>query len=161
MGKKVSKMIGSFSEKTGCVLQSGGDGVIEVKTPFCLAGGSPLRFCIEERDSGTLRMTDNGDVLFHLASRGIDTSGPSAWYKATQIVSTFGIQISYTGEIIGSGRAANLEDLAIRYLNALLAVAAFGCSQLGEIEQPAEECWQGENWLRGTPLEELQVAQSR
>jgi len=153
-------MINEFADKMGCTLQPGGNGVIEVKTPFCLAGGNPLRFCIEEREGGSVRMSDNGDVLFHMAGHGIDASGPSAWYEVIQIVGAFGIQVSYTGEITGSDKTSEVQNLAIRYLSALLAVAAFERNRLGEADEPTDERARTANNLLGAMLKELHVPHS-
>jgi len=151
-------MINEFAEKMGCTLHPGGSGVIEVKTPFCLAGGNPLRFCIEERDGGKVRMSDNGDVLFHLAGHGVDASGPTAWYEVIQIVGAFGIQVSYTGEITGTDSVAEVQNLAIRYLSALLAVAAFERKQLGEAEEQSDARARAANGLLDTMLKELRIS---
>jgi len=149
---RILRSIDGFADEVGCTLQTGGKGVIEVTTPFYLAGGNPLRFCIEERDGDTIRMTDNGDVLFHMAGHGIDASGPSAWYEVIQIVDAFGVQVSYTGEITGGDKVSEAQGLVIRYLSALLAVAAFERKCLGEIEEQTDERARSANWLLGTML---------
>jgi hypothetical protein len=150
-------MINEFADRMGCTLHLGGSGVIEVRTPFCLAGGNPLRFYME-RKGDTLRMSDGGDVLFHMAGHGVDVSGPSAWYEVIQIVGAFGIQVNYTGEITGTDKISEAENLAIRYLSALLAVAAFERSRLGEIEEQDDE--QVRTTLLGAMLKELRVSHS-
>ncbi|HUO44720.1 MAG TPA: DUF1828 domain-containing protein [Burkholderiales bacterium] len=150
-------MINEFADKMGCVLRPSGKGVVEVSTPFRLAGGNPIRFYIERNEDG-VRMTDNGDILFHLAGHGVDTSGPSAWYEVIQIVGAFGIQVSYTGEITGTDKATEAHNLAIRYLSALLAVAAFERKCLGETGEQADERARSANRLLGTMLEELRVS---
>jgi hypothetical protein len=151
------QMINEFAEKMGCTLHPDGSGAIEVKTPFCLAGGNPLRFRIE-RNGDTVRMADNGDVLFHLAGHGVDASGPTAWYEVIQIVGAFGIHVSYTGEITGTDSVAEVKNLAIRYLSALLAVAAFERSQLGEAEEQSDARARAANRLLGMMLKELRVS---
>jgi hypothetical protein len=150
-------MINEFADKMGCTLHPGGNDSVEIKTPFSLAGGNPIRFRLE-RCGDTVHMTDDGDVLFHLAGHGVDASGPTAWYEVIQIVGAFGIQVSYTGEITGTDSVAEVQNLAIRYLSALLAVAAFERSQLGEVDTQADERVRTANSLLGAMLKELRVS---
>lgn len=97
-------------------------GVYRVFSPMTFADGEPIGWYFVESDNHVL-ISDNANTLFRLSSVGIDVQDRQKWKGLSQIVSSFGMTLEHSGEILGKSLPNGASDLVSRYIGAMLAVA--------------------------------------
>jgi hypothetical protein len=122
--------IAEFAYKMNCVLRPVSLEVTDVETPFSFAGNKPICFRIETT-ADKVKISDNADALFHLSQAGINTSDQQGWHEIRQITGAFGIEVTKHGQILGIDRVSETQNLALRFLSAMLALAAYERKKLG------------------------------
>lgn len=98
------------------------DGVYRVFSPMSFPDGEPIGWYFTETNN-VVSISDNANTLFRLRSVGIDVSDRHRWRSLNQIVDSFGMQLSRSGEIIGNAQPKGTAHLVSRYIGAMLAVA--------------------------------------
>jgi hypothetical protein len=129
--------IAEFAYKMNCQLRPVSDGITDVVTPFSFAGDQPICFRVETT-ADKVRISDNADALFHLSLAGINTSDQQGWHEIRQITGAFGIEVTGHGQILGTDRISEIQNLAIRFLSAMLALAAYERKKLGATADSAK-----------------------
>jgi hypothetical protein len=122
--------ISEFAYKMNCVLRPVSEDTINVETPFTFADNKPISFTIQT-SGDKVKISDNTEALYNLALAGISTSDQQGWHEIRQITGAFGIHVTRDAEILGIDRKSETQNLAIRFLSAMLAIAAYERKKLG------------------------------
>lgn len=75
-------------------------GVFRVFTPLSLSDGEPISLYLVE-SGNTVRVSDNGNTLFHMRGIGLDVDDRKKWRGVTNILASFKLNLESTGEVTG------------------------------------------------------------
>lgn len=98
--------------------------VLEVDTPFSFADGAPLAFYAQEHGK-TIVLSDNGDTLAHLASRGLSVFEKRKWASIRSRIEQHEVTLGDDGEIKVIGSKDDVDIVFAKYMSAMLSVVQY------------------------------------
>jgi hypothetical protein len=130
-----------------------GEEGIEIGTPFSYADGTAIILYTFDQNEHLL-LSDNGDMLAHLSSVGIEVRRPQS---LRDIIGRFGLTLTEQGDVRAIVPKDRGEFALANAISALLAVAEWERDQLGLTEQTRNLATEAELYLRAwKPGKELE-----
>ncbi|GHD02319.1 hypothetical protein GCM10007320_61460 [Pseudorhodoferax aquiterrae] len=124
-----------------------GSAALQIGTPFTTLGDSPIVLYLAEQQPDKVLISDNGDMLSHLAGCGVDLSHGNRFNKLRDLVKPFGLTLTTRGDFSALASQSEAPYHFAQAVSGLLAVSSWASATLNERPEPHDLAAEAEPFI--------------